>query len=136
MAGANNNSLLKKLDYRVPAYANRIIYMFGGITSAAFLILILTGVYLSQFYNPTVKDAHASIIYSLTNVPLVDFTRSLHFWVANLVIFLLFLHITRVFITGSYKKPRRLTWVTGVALLAVTFTYIFVGSALKWDQEG
>lgn len=128
--------MLQSLDYRVPGYANRILYMFGGITLAAFIILGVSGAYLTQFYNPTVDDAHASIVYGVTHVPLVDFVRSLHFWVANLVIILLLLHIIRVFITGSYKKPRRLTWWTGVGLLAITTFYIFIGSVLKWDQEG
>lgn len=136
MVRTNHDSLLKKLDYRVPAHANTILYMFGGISLIAFLILIFSGIYLSQVYNPTPEDAHASIINAITRVPLADFMRSLHFWVANLVVVLLLLHIIRVFVTGSYKKPRRLTWLTGVALLAVTISYIFIGTVLKWDQEG
>ncbi|MBI4033437.1 cytochrome bc complex cytochrome b subunit [Candidatus Saccharibacteria bacterium] len=135
MTDGSKGSLLAGLNYRVPAYANRILYMFGGITLAAFLILGLSGAYLTQFYNPSINGAHDSILSSITNVPLFDFTRSLHFWVANLVIILLLLHITRVFITGSYKKPRRETWLTGVALLGITVTYIFIGTVLKWDQE-
>lgn len=135
MTDIPKDSILAELNYREPAYANRLIYMFGGITLAAFLILGASGAYLTQFYNPTVEGAHASILKSVANIPLFDFTRSLHFWVANLVILLLILHIARVFVTGSYKKPRTLTWLTGVTLLAVTITYIFVGSVLKWDQE-
>lgn len=129
-------SIFKQLDYPVPAYANRIFYMFGGISLTAFLILILSGIYLSQVYYPAPGNAHASIVYAVTNVPLADFMRSLHFWAANLVVFLLLLHIARVFITGSYKKPRRLTWLSGVALLGITVFYIFIGTVLKADQEG
>lgn len=136
MARNNHNPLLKKLDYPTPSYSNTIFYMFGGISLVAFLILVLSGIYLSQVYSPTFKDAHSSIVNAVTNVPLADFARSLHFWVANLVVGLLLLHVVRVFITSSYKKPRRLTWLTGVALLAVTLVYIFVGTVLKWDQEG
>lgn len=132
----NPTSILRKLDYPVPKHANTILYMFGGISLSAFLILILSGIFLSQVYSPTPDGAHASIIYSVTHIPFVDFARSLHFWVANLVVFLLLLHIARVFITGSYKKPRRLTWLTGVALLGVTTFYIFIGTVLKMDQEG
>lgn len=132
----HSNSLIHKLDYPVPTYANRILYMFGGISLTAFLILILSGIFLSQVYNPTPDGAHDSIVYAVTHVPFADFARSLHFWVANLVVFLLLLHITRVFITGSYKKPRRLTWLTGVALLGITIFYIFIGTVLKMDQEG
>lgn len=129
-------SMLKILDYPVPSHSNRILYMFGGISLAAFLILMLSGIYIGQFYSPTPEKAHTSIVYAITQVPLADFMRSLHFWTANLVVVLLLFHVVRVFITGSYKKPRILTWLTGVALLAVTYIYIFVGTALKWDQEG
>lgn len=128
--------LLNKLNYPVPKHANSILYMFGGISAFAFVILILSGIYLSQFYSSTPVDANSSIVNGIQNIPLVDFMRSLHFWTANLVVGLLFIHIIRVFITGSYKKPRRLTWLTGVGLLAITIIYIFVGTVLKWDQEG
>ncbi len=127
---------LKSLGYHVPAYANRLLYMFGGITLSAFIILGITGAYLAQFYNPSFQGAHASILYAISHVPLFDFSRGIHYWVANLVIILLFLHVSRVFITGAYKKPRRLTWLTGVGLLAITVTFIFIGTVLKWDQEG
>lgn len=130
------NTLMETLDYPVPAHANSIIYMFGGISLAAFVILIISGIYLSQIYSPTPDKAYESIIYAITTIPFADFARSIHYWTANLVVFLLLLHIIRVFITGSYKKPRRLTWLTGVALLGVTTVYIFIGTVLKWDQEG
>lgn len=136
MARAKRSLILQKLNYRVPAFANTIFEMLGGIALAAFAILATTGVFLSQVYDPKFEDAHASIVHAVTHVPLADFMRGLHFWASNLLIVVLLLHITRVFITGSYKKPRRLTWLTGVALLAVTITYIFIGTVLKWDQEG
>lgn len=133
---AKNKPLIEMLKYPVPRHANSILYMFGGISLVAFVILILSGIYLSQVYNPTPAGAHVSIVNAITNVPLADFARGWHFWTANLVVALLLLHIIRVFITGSYKKPRRLTWWTGVALLAITFAYIFIGTVLKYDQEG
>lgn len=132
----SSRSLLKNLDYKVPSYANTILYMFGGISMMAFIILIFSGIYLSQFYNPSPNHAHTSIVHAVTQVPLADFMRGLHFWAANLVVVLLLIHVIRVFITGSYKNPRRLTWLTGVALLAITLIYIFLGTVLKWDQEG
>ena len=132
----NRNSLLKMLDYKVPSHSNSILYMFGGISLSAFIILIITGIFIGQVYNPTPDGAHASSVNFVTSVPLADFMRSLHVWVANLVVFLLLVHVARVFITGSYKKPRRLTWLTGVALLAVTTVYIFIGTVLNGIKRG
>jgi len=133
---AKQNGILKNFDYKIPSYANSILYMFGGISASAFTLLAATGILLTQVYSPTPEGAHQSIINAIANIPLADFVRSLHFWAANLVLGLLLLHIARVFITGSYKKPRTLTWLTGVALLGVVFVYFFIGTVLKWDQEG
>ncbi len=129
-------SLLKKISYPVPGYSNNIAYMFGGISATAFLILIVTGIFMSQAYIPTFAGAHSSILNSIQSIPFGDFMTSLHFWTANLVVILLLFHLLRVFITGSYKKPRRSTWLTGVALLGIVVIYIFVGTVLKADQEG
>jgi|GEM_PF-341393 len=132
---SEHHASLQSFDYPVPAHANTVLYMFGGITLSAFAIMIISGIYLSQFYSASPKGSYASVVSAITNVPLADFSRSLHWWTANLIIGLLLFHIVRVFITGSYKKPRRLTWLTGVALLGITVLYIFTGSTLKLDQE-
>jgi ubiquinol-cytochrome c reductase cytochrome b subunit len=63
------------------------------------------------------------------------FVRGIHFWVANIVVITVFLHMVRVFATASYKRPRELNWLVGVALLGITTAFAFTGSVLKWDQE-
>ncbi len=127
---------LSSVAYPVPDHANTLPYLLGGITLSGFIILILTGILLAQFYNPDPAVAHQSIVYIIGQAPLADFVRSLHFWMANIVVVTVLLHLGRVFVTGSYKRPREINWLVGVALLAVTLGFVFTGSVLKWDQEG
>lgn len=127
---------LSGLAYPVPEHANTLPYLLGGITLFGFIILVVTGVLLAQFYHPHPADAHDSVIYIITQAPFGDFIRSVHFWTANLVVITAILHLIRVFITGSYKRPREANWLVGVGLLAVTLGFVFTGTILKWDQEG
>ena len=127
---------LSGLAYPVPAHANGLGYILGGITFFGFLILAATGVWLAQFYHPTPEAARQSIEYIMGVAPLGDVVRGIHFWVANLVMATVLLHMGRVFVTGSYKRPREANWLIGVGLLGVTLLLIFTGTVLKWDQEG
>ena len=127
---------LDGLNYPVPSHANTLPYMLGGLIFFAFLIQAVSGIWLAQYYNPDPAQSYQSVIYIITQVPYGDFIRSLHFWTANLIFVILIAHLLRVFITGSYKRPRELTWYLGVLLLAVMFAFVFSGSVLKWDQEG
>jgi len=127
---------LSGLAYPVPEHANSLPYVLGGITLFGFIVLIITGIVLAQFYNPAPAQAHQSVIYIITQVPLGDFIRSIHFWTANLVVITVILHLIRVFSTGSYKRPREFNWLVGLGLFAVTLGFVFTGTVLKWDQEG
>lgn len=127
---------LSGLAYPVPEHANSLPYVLGGITLFGFIVLILTGVWLAQFYHPDPANAHASVIFIITQAPFGDFIRSIHFWTANLVMITVLLHLIRVFTTGSYKRPREANWLVGLGLLAVTLGFVFTGTVLKWDQEG
>ena len=124
------------LAYPVPAHANRIGYILGGITFFGFLILALTGIWLAQFYHPTPATARESVVYIMNVAPVGDLVRGVHFWVSNIVMATVLLHMGRVFVTGSYKRPREANWLIGLGLLAVTLGLIFTGTVLKWDQEG
>lgn len=127
---------LSSLAYPVPEHANSLPYVLGGITLFGFLTLIVSGVLLAQFYNPSPAGAHDSVVYIITKAPFGDFIRSVHFWAANLVVVTALLHLIRVFVTGSYKRPREANWLVGLGLLAVTLGFVFTGTVLKWDQEG
>ncbi len=127
---------LSALYYEVPAHANTLPYLLGGISFVGFLVLIITGIWLAQYYHPHPTEAHESVVYIITKASLGDFIRSLHFWASNLVIVTVLLHMIRIFITASYKHPREINWLVGLGLLAVTIGFIFTSTVLKWDQEG
>lgn len=126
---------LSALSYPVPTHANFIWYTLGGITFIGFVFLILTGIYLAQFYHPHPAEARESVLYIQDAAPLGDLVRGIHVWLATLVTITAFLHLLRVLATGSYKRPREVNWLVGVALLAVTLGFVFTGSVLRWDQE-
>ena len=63
--------------------------------------------------------------------PAGDLVRGIHFWVANIVMATVLLHMGRVFVTGSYKRPREANWLIGLGLLGVTLGLIFTGTVLN-----
>lgn len=127
---------LSGLAYPVPVHANRLGYILGGITFFGFLILAMTGTWLAQFYHPTPSTARESVVYIMNVAPLGDLVRGVHFWVANIVMATVLLHMARIFVTGSYKRPREANWLIGLGLLGVTLGLTFTGTVMKWDQEG
>ncbi len=127
---------LEDLAYPVPAHANNVLFTLGGVTAFGVVILIASGIYLTQFYHGDPSQARESIEYIITTARFGDFVRNLHFWMANLVTITLLLHVLRVFVTGSYRAPRELNWIVGVGLLSVILGLLFTGTVLKWDQEG
>ncbi len=126
---------LDALTYQVPEHGNTLAYTLGGITFFGFIILVVTGILLTQFYHPHPAEANASVRAIMTEAPLGSFVRSLHFWTAQAVVVSVVLHASRVFITAAYKRPREFNWLVGVALLGLTIAFFFTGTVLKWDQE-
>ena len=127
---------LKALQYPVPEHANNLGWSLGGLTAAALFILIATGIFLTQFYNPTPEVANASVRHIVTGVWAGRFVRGVHYWTAQAMYVLAALHLLRVFFTGSYKRPREANWLIGVSMFALVIGALFTGTVLKWDQEG
>ena len=126
----------KGMGYEIPRAADRLPYYLGSITLFGIIIQIATGVYLAQFYNPDPASAHQSVLYIISRARLGDFTRSLHRWMADLVMVSTALHLVWVFWRGSYRRPREVTWWAGVALLGFIFLLYFTGTVLPYDQSG
>lgn len=124
------------LEYPVPEHANNLAWSLGGVTAASFGLLIATGIVLVQFYSPVPESANQSVRDTVTQVWGGGLVRSVHFWAAQAMYVTALLHLIRVFLTGSYKKPREANWLIGVAMFGLTTLAIFTGTVLKWDQEG
>jgi len=119
----------------VPPHVN-IFYCLGGITLTCFIVQVATGFAMTFYYRPTVTEAFASVEYIMTQVNFGWLIRSVHRWSASMMVLNMILHVCRVYLTGGFKKPRELTWVTGVALAAVTVSFGVTGYSLPWDQVG
>jgi len=127
---------VKALQYPVPEHGNTLGWSLGGLTAASLFILVATGIVLAQFYNPSPEFANASVRDIVTGVWAGQFLRGVHYWAAQAMYVLAALHLLRVFLTGSYKRPREANWLVGVAMFALVIGAIFTGTVLKWDQEG
>ena len=108
-------------------------WCMGGITFFLFLVETITGVLLMFYYRPTVEYAFIDIKALREHVPL-GIMRELHRWGAHAMVITVWLHMLRVFLTGSYKPPREFNWNVGVILLVLTLLLSFTGYLLPWDQ--
>ena len=111
----------------------RYTWCMGGITFFLFLVLTFTGLLLMFYYRPTLEYAYVDIIDLREQVPL-GIMREIHRWGAHAMVIAVWLHMFRVFMTGSYKPPREFNWNVGVILLVLTLLLSFTGYLLPWDQ--
>ena len=112
----------------------RFTWCMGGITFLMFLVTVVTGVYLMFYYRPVGEYAYADMKYLQFDVPFGMLMRNMHRWAAHGMVITVWLHMFRVFMTGSYKPPREFNWVVGVILLTLTLLLSFTGYLLPWDQ--
>ncbi len=119
---------------KVPLHRGSLWYYMGGVTLFLFVIQVITGILLLLYYKPGENSSYESVRYIMTQVKFGWLIRSIHSWSANLMVFFLFLHMFSVFFSGSFKKPRELTWVTGFLSLAVILGFGFSGYLLPWDE--
>jgi len=108
-------------------------WCMGGISFFLFLELAITGILLMFYYRPTAAYAFVDMVALREHVPL-GIMRELHRWGAHLMVIAVWLHMFRVFLTGSYKPPREFNWGVGVVLLTLTLLLSFTGYLLPWDQ--
>jgi len=108
-------------------------WCMGGLTFFLFLAETITGVLLMFYYRPVVEYAYGDIISLRSHVTL-GLLREIHRWGAHAMVIAIWLHMLRVFLTGSYKPPREFNWGVGVILLVLTLLLSFTGYLLPWDQ--
>lgn len=126
-------ALRNNLRKPVPTHVNWL-FTLGAALLLLLSLQLLTGALLMVHYKPTGSQAFASIEAIMYEVPLGWLVRSAHSWGSHLIIIIALAHMFRVFFYGGFKKPRELTWIIGVALLAVLLGFGFTGYLLPWDQ--
>lgn len=110
-------------------------YVFGSASMTLLMIQVLTGIALALVYVPAADKAYDSLLYLNYEQPLGWFLRALHYYAGSGMVVMVLAHLTQVFLHGSYKYPRELTWVIGVLLLLFTLGMFFSGQILRWDPD-
>ena len=119
----------------VPPHVN-IFYCFGGIMLTSFIFQGGSGFALTIYYQPTVVEAFPSVQLILYHVNVGWFIKSIHRWSNSIMLLILIVHIGRVYLTGGFKKPRELIWITGIILAVSTVSFGVTGYSFPWDQVG
>jgi ubiquinol-cytochrome c reductase cytochrome b subunit len=126
-------------------------FMLGEIALWTFVILLLTGTYLSFFFQPSMQDivyhgsytkldgirmsqAFASTLNISFDIRGGLLIRQIHHWAANMFMVAIFAHMLRVFFTGAYRKPREVNWLIGVVLITLGMLEGLFGYSLPDDQ--
>ncbi len=98
-------------------------------------VQVATGIVLSMYYVPAPALAYDSVRFITHDLAYGFVLRGLHFWGASLIVIATVVHMLRVFLYGSYKAPREVTWLTGVVMLLIILGFSLSGYLLPWDQK-
>lgn len=118
---------------RVPVHSGTLWYYFGGITLFLFGVQVVTGVLLLLYYRPSANEAFESVQFIMTRVHFGWLIRSIHSWSANLMILSAVIHMFSAFFLRAYRRPRELTWLSGMLLLFLALAFGFSGYLLPWN---
>src|SRR6201988_3619580 len=110
-------------------------YVFGSAAFTLLMLQIVTGILLALVYVPSAGEAWNSLNVLNHQLPLGWFLRAMHGWGSNFMVAVVLVHMAQVFLFGSYKYPRELTWILGVFLLLMTLGMAFTGQVLRFDQD-
>ncbi len=109
-------------------------YIFGSLALLVLVIQIVTGIFLTMHYKPDAAQAFASVEYIMRDVPWGWLIRYMHSTGASAFFVVVYLHMYRGLIYGSYRKPRELVWVFGCAIFLCLMAEAFMGYLLPWGQ--
>jgi quinol-cytochrome oxidoreductase complex cytochrome b subunit len=118
----------------VPVHRHKVWYYLGGMALFLFTVQVGTGILLLLYYRPSAEEAFESVEFIVTRVEFGWLIRNVHSWSANLLIGVIFAHLFSVWLLKSYRKPRELTWVTGMLLLFIMLGFGFSGYLLPWNE--
>jgi ubiquinol-cytochrome c reductase cytochrome b subunit len=142
------NALLNWVDERFPLTANwkahlseyyapknfNFWYFFGSLALLVLVMQIVTGIFLTMHYKPDAAQAFASVEYIMRDVSWGWAIRYMHSTGASMFFVVVYLHMFRALIYGSYRKPRELLWVFGVLIYLCLMAEAFFGYLLPWGQ--
>jgi ubiquinol-cytochrome c reductase cytochrome b subunit len=109
-------------------------FTLGSVLLALIGVQLLTGAFLTLDYAPTPDHAYDSVRFITSTTP-GRVVRGLHHFGASFLVVAVALHILRVIAFGSYKPPREVTWLSGLALLGLILAFALTGYLLPWDQR-
>jgi ubiquinol-cytochrome c reductase cytochrome b subunit len=120
-------------EYYAPKNFN-VWYFFGSLAMLVLVIQIVTGIFLVMHYKPDAAKAFESVEYIMRDVPWGWLVRYMHSTGASAFFIVVYLHMFRGMIYGSYKKPRELVWIFGCAIFLCLMAEAFMGYLLPWGQ--
>lgn len=120
-------------QYYVPKNFN-VYYFFGSLALLVLINQLLTGLWLTMFYTPTATDAFSSVEYIMRDVNFGWLLRYMHSTGASAFFIVIYLHVFRGLLYGSYRKPRELVWLFGMVLFVLLMAEAFFGYLLPWGQ--
>nr|WP_324187766.1 cytochrome b N-terminal domain-containing protein [Lysobacter niastensis] len=119
--------------YYAPKNFN-IWYLFGALAGVALVNQLVTGIFLAMHFKPSAAEAFSSVEYIMRDVEWGWLIRYMHSTGASLFFVVIYLHMFRGLMYGSYKRPRELVWVLGMSIYLVLMAEAFMGYVLPWGQ--
>jgi ubiquinol-cytochrome c reductase cytochrome b subunit len=120
-------------EYYAPKNFN-FFYFFGSLALFVFILQIITGIFLTINYKPDAASAFASVEYIMRDVEWGWLIRYMHSTGASFFFIVIYLHMLRALMYGSYKKPRELLWLFGMFIFVLLMAEAFMGYLLPWGQ--
>ena len=106
----------------------------GGMAVVLVIMLFVTGLLLKFAYQPVPDRAYESIVRLQNAVYFGQLIRNVHYWSANALLLIAFLHMLRVFFSGAFHAPRQFNWIIGLVMFLLILGSNFTGYLLPWDQ--
>jgi ubiquinol-cytochrome c reductase cytochrome b subunit len=120
-------------EYYAPKNFN-FWYIFGSLSLLVLVLQIVTGIFLTMHYKPDAALAFGSVEYIMRDVPWGWLVRYMHSTGASAFFVVVYLHMFRGLLYGSYRKPRELVWIFGCAIFLCLMAEAFMGYLLPWGQ--
>jgi len=109
-------------------------YFFGSLALMVLVIQIITGIFLTMNYKPSAEEAFASVEYIMRDVEWGWLIRYMHSTGASAFFLVVYLHMFRAMLYGSYRQPRELLWLFGMMIYLALMAEAFFGYLLPWGQ--